>query len=610
MKKIYLLFIAIICTHASTNAQNWMQVGSSILGEGTNNNSGWAVSMNDDGTTVAIGAKLNSDTSPTSGQVRVYNWNGVNWIQKGNDINGQSTNDNSGWAVGISDDGNTIAIGSPNNIDMGNYAGQVRVYNWNGSSWNQKGIDIEGDFGFEYLGKSVCLSADGNIVAIGVGGHNLSAGQIKVYNWDGSAWNLMGAGMDGEADNDFFALYSVSLSNDGLTVASGAYGNDGGGSGSGHTRVYSWNGSAWVQKGIDIDGVANQLSGYAVDLNGDGTRVAIGCPLNTLGSQGGSVMVYDWNGSTWVLLGNEIQGTNSGDWFGNSVSLNDAGTIMVVGSAYYGASNIGQVQSFEWTGTIWQILGNPLDGSFTDDSFGYAVASSADGRIMIAGSPFNDENGSQSGKAQIYCYPSYTNITASHCDSVISPSGLYTWSSTGTYQDTLTSIFGCDSILTFNLTFIEIDTTSSIANGIFTSNQAGATYQWFTCPGGIILAGETGQSFMPDTNGTYAVAITLNGCVDTSACYTINDVSMKEFQQIENTVTVFPNPIENELNLQSANFISTIKIYDASGKLICSFYDLMTKSWSTNISSLQSGIYFLEITDINNQKNNLKIVKK
>ncbi len=46
------------------------------------------------------------------------------------DINGEAKNDNSGWSVSLSSDGNTVAIGAPNNYAnfIGMYGGHVRVF--------------------------------------------------------------------------------------------------------------------------------------------------------------------------------------------------------------------------------------------------------------------------------------------------------------------------------------------------------------------------------------------------------------------------------------------------------------------------------------------------
>ena len=102
------------------------------------------------------------------------------------------------------------------------------------------------------------------------------SGHVRVYDYNGSAWAQVGDDIDGEAANDQSG-YSVSLSSDGTRVAIGALLNDGNGNDSGHVRVYEYSGSAWAQVGDDIDGeAADDLSGFSVSLSSDGTRVAIG----------------------------------------------------------------------------------------------------------------------------------------------------------------------------------------------------------------------------------------------------------------------------------------------------------------------------------------------
>ncbi|HHZ82369.1 MAG TPA: T9SS type A sorting domain-containing protein, partial [Flavobacteriales bacterium] len=96
---------------------------------------------------------------------------GSAWIQKGGDIDGEAAGDKSGWSVRINSDGNTVAIGAPENTgttgNSWNERGHVRIYQWNGSAWIQKGTDIDGDDYSDLSGKSVSMSSDGNTVAIG-----------------------------------------------------------------------------------------------------------------------------------------------------------------------------------------------------------------------------------------------------------------------------------------------------------------------------------------------------------------------------------------------------------------------------------------------------------
>ena len=111
-------------------------------------------------------------------------------------------------------------------------------------------------------------------------GNGNKSGHVRIYQYSGGSWTQLGSDIDGEAANDYSG-HSVSLSSDGSVVAIGAFGNDGNGSNSGHTRIYQYANDSWSQLGSDIDGdAAGDRSGYSVSLSEDGTIVAIGAYLN------------------------------------------------------------------------------------------------------------------------------------------------------------------------------------------------------------------------------------------------------------------------------------------------------------------------------------------
>ena len=240
--------------------------------------------------------------------------------QIGSDIDGEAVDNYSGNSVSLSSDGTTLAIGAFQNSGNGDSAGHVRVYERNGSTWRQKGTDIDGEAANDYSGYSVSLSSDGTIVAIGAPGNGTNSGHVRVYEWNGNAWVQMGADIDGEAADDYSGN-SVSLSSDGTILAIGAYLNDGNGIGAGHVRIYEWSGSAWTQKGADIEGEAvNDFSGFSVSLSSDGTKVAIGAYQNDEnGTSAGHVRVYSI--STSLSITYDSQG-------GSAVSDGDATTTV------------------------------------------------------------------------------------------------------------------------------------------------------------------------------------------------------------------------------------------------------------------------------------------
>jgi hypothetical protein len=401
INKLYMLLAVVLLLSFAASAQ--IQKGTDIDGEAGANYSGWATSM-PDANTVAIGAYFNTGGGIGSGtgHVRVNEWNGSAWVQKGLDIDGEAAGDNSGNAVSMPD-ANTVAIGARRNDGSGTDAGHVRIYEWNGSAWVQKGIDIDGEAALDNSGFSVSMP-DANTVAIGANGNDAngsSAGHVRIFQWNGSAWVQKGIDIDGEAAGDQSG-YSVSMP-DASTVAIGAYGNDAAGSSAGHVRIYEWNGSAWVQKGIDIDGeAAGDLSGWSVSMP-DVNTVAIGGRNNDgNGSDSGHVRIYEWNGSAWLQKGIDIDGEAAGDLSGWSVSMPDASTVAIGAYGNDAAGfNAGHVRIYEWNGSAWVQNTVDIDGEAAGDRSGYSVSMPNANTVGI-GAPLNDGNGAESGHVRVY----------------------------------------------------------------------------------------------------------------------------------------------------------------------------------------------------------------
>lgn len=280
----------------------WTQLGEDIDGEGEGDQSGWSLSLSADGHVVAIGAPSNTGSDdPLSGylggHVRVFQYTEGAWTQIGDDIDGEADGDMSGWSVALSADGNVVASGAIFNGGNGNYAGHVRVFENNGGNWIQVGDDIDGEAAEDQCGTSVALSADGSVVAIGSpfnSGDQDDAGHVRVFQNNSGTWTQVGGNIYGE-DNFDYSGTSLSLSANGNVVAIGAPRNEGGASGGGHVRVFQNNGGSWTQVGADIDGEAGgDNSGTSVSLSADGNIVAIGAPFNNGNGDGsGHVRVFD-----------------------------------------------------------------------------------------------------------------------------------------------------------------------------------------------------------------------------------------------------------------------------------------------------------------------------
>lgn len=258
---------------------NWVQMGDDIVGESESDQCGWSVSFSQNGNKVAVGSPGNDENGLDAGHVRVFEWTGNNWTQIGNNIVGEAVHHLCGLSVAFSENGNKLAIGSPTPNGPPK-PGSVRVFEWDGMDWVQVGNKLVGstndDFGWD-----VSIASDGLTLAIGAPNNydnGFVSGQVQVYKLINNSWTQLGSNINGEAASDDFGN-SLSLSADGSKLVAGAWRNDGNGNRAGHSRIFQWNSNAWSQIGIDIDGDnAEDWSGYDVAISDDGLRIAIGAP--------------------------------------------------------------------------------------------------------------------------------------------------------------------------------------------------------------------------------------------------------------------------------------------------------------------------------------------
>lgn len=387
-----------------------IKIGADIDGEAANDHSGFSISLSNDGTTLAIGSLNNNGVNGlNSGSVRVYkNTSGV-WAKIGADIDGEATDDQSGFGVSLSGDGSTVAIGAYQNSGNGIYSGSVRIYKNVSGVWTKIGIDIDGEAANDYNGYSVSLSNDGNTLAIGAlyndGINGTDSGSVRVYKNISGVWTKIGTDIDGEATDDQSGN-NISLSGDGTTLAIGAPSNDGSGVDSGSVRVYKNISDVWTKIGADIDGeAADDQSGASVSLSDDGTILAIGAPYNNgNSSNSGSVRVYKNVSGVWTKIGTDIDGEAFNDLSGGSVSLSSNGNTLAIG-AYQNdgtALDSGSVRIYKNVSGVWTKMGIDINGEASYEYSGISVSLSGDATTVAIGAPYNDENGFNSGSVRVY----------------------------------------------------------------------------------------------------------------------------------------------------------------------------------------------------------------
>lgn len=419
----------------------WEQVGKDISGINIKDDSGFSVSLSDDGLRVAIGAPA-TDGGSSHGVVKVYYYNRYNdsWDRIGRDISGISSGDQMGWCVSLSSDGSYLAVASPNE-DTGS---QTTI--------------VETDTFTDFFGYTVTTS---ELI-------DEKSGIVRVYRYDNSdrSWNELDDAIDFELNNtstsnvmtDIFGNidttttisgnglmigYNISLVNttnatdsslNGLILSISSTGNDNifpSINGAVKTFYYDIESSdpSWVQLGdtiMDKDTDLFTLNSKSLSTSNDGLTLAIGANSNDdKGNDSGLVQIYKYDivdgsvhGSvdgSWNQIGQDINGRQAGERNGTSVSLNGDGTVLAVGADKNddNGTESGVVRVYEYDPSVdvsWNQIGQDISGEAKFDKSGYSVSLNDDGTIVAIGAIGNDDNGDETGHVRVYEYDPSDNI--------------------------------------------------------------------------------------------------------------------------------------------------------------------------------------------------------
>jgi PKD repeat protein len=113
-------------------------------------------------------------------------------------------------------------------------------------------------------------------------------------------------------------------------------------------------------------------------------------------------------------------------------------------------------------------------------------------------------------------------------------------------------------------------------------------YQWVDCNNGNSpISGATSQSFTATSNGNYAVEITVGNCTETSPCTLIQDVGLNEL--VSNLISIYPNPVNENLMIKTELQLDVIEIYTVSGELIITSNQKMI-----HVGDLAPGVYIVK----------------
>jgi len=272
---------------------DWKQIGNDIDGLNDGDLLGYSVSMDITGTIIAVGSiGYNNDT----GNVQIFKYANGSWNIIDDKIKGINERDEFGYSVSLNADGSILAIGAPyNSVLNENFKGYVKVYKNVANHWKEVGDPISGEVNADSFGTSVSINANGSIVVIGAPNNDENgnkAGHAKVFKNTNDIWQKIGGSILGDSKNDHFGI-SVSINDSGDIIAIGAdspFDNE-----SGYAKVLKYNQQEWEQVGDNIkSGLPFNYFGRAVCLNANGLNVVIGGDgQNALPNSTGLVKVYE-----------------------------------------------------------------------------------------------------------------------------------------------------------------------------------------------------------------------------------------------------------------------------------------------------------------------------
>ena len=171
---------------------SWLNVCEDIDRESTGDQSRRYIPIYSDFKTVAVGADRNNDNGEIYKHVRVYGHIGNYWVQVGKYIYEENDNYWSVYFFAIYSNGKTVAILANVNGKNGSYSVYVQFHVHIKNYWVQVGKDIYRYSSGDYLGHYIAIFSDGNNVAVGTYENGSASGNVHFNDHIGNYWVQVG----------------------------------------------------------------------------------------------------------------------------------------------------------------------------------------------------------------------------------------------------------------------------------------------------------------------------------------------------------------------------------------------------------------------------------
>ena len=379
-----------------------VQLGGDIDGDGVRRFVGSEIGLSDDGLRLATWVHADHGSDDPVGAVRCFAYDGADWRRLGSDIPIPVPQHEAGFQIALSGDGATVAVATvfflpPSHPSGALFGGAIEVFGFDGTDWRPRG-SVTWDDPSKFLGAPLSLSTDGTRLAVSAFGRDDNRGLVEVYEFDGAGWARLGQPVEGLEAGETFG-HAVELSGDGRRLVVGAPDtwNDSGDGGK--VRVFEYDGSTWRQLGNDIEGGAGDYFGSELWVSPTGTHLAAVAPGRYEGD--GRVQLYSLEAGRWSPSGPPIP--TAPGWVGETaIDLSDDAAVLAFSTRNADRpSHNGRVHTYLRTDEGWEAIAEVV-GEHPRDHFGTDVALSASGMRLAGGAMWNSDGGEYAGHIRVF----------------------------------------------------------------------------------------------------------------------------------------------------------------------------------------------------------------
>lgn len=372
---------------------------------GFNDRMGESVAMSADATTCVVGIP---GRFSARGQVAVFKKRGFTWVHQCSlhALDG-SVGDKFGSCVSVNSDASIIVVGSPgdNNNTGSCYVFKSRDLDYYFTERLTAPDGQEADC----FASSVCLSGNGKYLCVGAPRKDASTGAIYLFEVPVATIRYIGKVVAADSVPGSLFGHTLCTGVDASRIAVASPGDKTKGVNAGACYIFTRNKDQLVleSKLVDNNGAAHDYFSYSISMSADASSLMVGAYQDDdRGNNSGSVVYYTRSGGVWSqitrLFANDA---GASDLFGYSVALSQDGDVVIVGS--YGDDPHGTMSGscyvFKRSGITWTLQSKvfPSD-SMHGDRFGSSCSISADGTYSAIGAPSSDTGAESTGSVYIF----------------------------------------------------------------------------------------------------------------------------------------------------------------------------------------------------------------